>query len=113
MLGASGLGAVTVLATGIGVSDIARIAQQQGPLSDAWGRATFIQAWAPQPFVGDPADRERDRNDAFLQRKAQEREHGFQQQQRQQAEERRDLRLERRLDADRRMERDRPGWPGR
>jgi hypothetical protein len=58
MLGASGLVAVTVLTTGIGVSDIARIAQQQGPLSDAWGRATFIQAWAPQPFAEDPADRE-------------------------------------------------------
>ena len=92
MLGASGLVAVAVLTTGIGVSDIARIAQQQGPLSDAWGRATFIQAWTPQPFVEDPADRERDRNDAYL---------------------RRDLRLERRLDAERRMERDRPGWPGR
>ena len=56
MVGTSGLVAVTVLTTGIGVSDIARIAQQQGPLSDAWGRATFIQAWAPQPFVEDPAD---------------------------------------------------------
>ena len=94
MLGASGLVAVTVLTTGIGVSDIARIAQQQGPLSDAWGRATFIQAWAPQPLVEYPADRERDRNDAYLQRKAMERERDFQQQQ---AEERRN----------------RPGWPGR
>ena len=49
----------------------------------------------------------------WLDRKAMERERGFQQQQRQQAEERRDLRLERRLDADRRMEQGRPGWPGR
>ncbi len=42
-----------------------------------------------------------------------ERKRAFHQQQRQQAEERHDLRLERRLDADRRMEQDRPGWPGR
>jgi hypothetical protein len=42
-----------------------------------------------------------------------ERERVFQQQQRQQADDRRDLRLERRIDADRRIERDRPGWQGR
>jgi hypothetical protein len=38
------------------------------------GHLYFIQAWTPQPFVEDPADRERDRNDAYLQRKAVERE---------------------------------------
>jgi hypothetical protein len=71
------------------------------------------QAWTPQPLAEDPAYRERDRNDAHLQRKAAERERAFQHQQRQLAEERRELRLEKRLDAERRMERDRPGWQGR
>jgi hypothetical protein len=69
----------------------------------AGGIAVPVQNWAPP--VEDPADRERDRNDAYLQHKAQERERGFQQQQRQQADDRRDLRLERRLDADRRQDR--------
>ena len=59
----------------------------------AEGLAIPAQAWTP--LVEDPADRERDRNDAYLQRKAAERE--FQQQQRQQADDRRDLRLELRL----------------
>ena len=49
----------------------------------------------------------------WLDRKAAERERSFQQQQRQQTDDRRDLRLERRLDAERRMEPDRPGWSGR
>jgi hypothetical protein len=91
MLGASGLVAVAVLAVGLSVADIARVVRQQSPVPGAGGRAVPAQVWTPQPFVEDPADRERDRNDAYL---------------------RRDLRLERRLDAERRMERDRPGWPG-
>jgi|SRR3954454_6311791 hypothetical protein len=111
MLGASGLVAVAVLAVGLNVADIARGVWQQGPMPGARGRAISAQAWTPP--VEDPADRERDRNNAYLQRKAAEREHGFQQQQRQQAEERRDLRLERRLDAERHIKQDRPGWPGR
>jgi hypothetical protein len=60
--------------------------RQQSPVPGAGGKAVPAQVWTPQPFVEDPADRERDRNDAYLQRKAQERERGFQQQQRQQAE---------------------------
>jgi|SRR5215213_5696691 len=107
MLSKSDIAAVAVLAAGISVADIAWIVRQQSPVLDARGMAIPAQAWTPQPFVGDPADRERDRNDAYLQRKAAEREHGFQQQQRQQAEERRDLRLERRLDEGR------PRWSGR
>ena len=59
----------------------------------------------------DPPDIQAGRD--WLDRKAQTREREFQQQQREQAQERHDLRLERRLDADRRMERDRLGWPGR
>jgi hypothetical protein len=58
-----------------------------------------------QPPVEDPADRERDRNDAYLQRKAQERERGFQQQH-QQAEERRQA-------MDRWMQQDDKTRPGR
>jgi hypothetical protein len=111
MLGTSGLVAVAVLAVGLNVADIARVVRQQGPMPGAGGRAISTQAWTPP--VEDPADREKDRNDAYLQRKAAERERRFQQQQRQQADDRRDLRLELRLDADRRMERDRRGWPGR
>jgi hypothetical protein len=42
---------------------------------------------------------------AWLDRKAAERERAFQLQQREQSQERRDLRLERRLDADQRMDR--------
>src|SRR3954453_4789617 len=84
MLGTSGLVAVAVLAVGLNVADIARGVWQQGPMPGARGRAISAQAWTPP--VEDPADRERDRNNAYLQRKAAEREHGFQQQQRQQAE---------------------------
>jgi hypothetical protein len=86
--------------------------RQKSPTPGAGGGAVTAQGWTPQPFVEDLADRERDRNDAYLQRKAAERERAFRDQQRQQAEERRDLRLEKRLDADRRMEQDRPGWSG-
>ena len=116
MLGASGLVAVTVLTTGIGVPDIARVVRQQSPMPGVGGRAVPVQVWTPQPLVEDPADRERGRNDAYLRRKAVERERGFQHQQRQQADDRRDLRLERRLDADRRLPREgegRLGWPSR
>ena len=109
MLGTSGLVAVAVLAVGLSVADIARVVRQQSPMPGAGGGAVPAQVWAPQPLVEDPADRERDRNDAYLQRKAAERE--FQQQQRQQADDRRDLRLERRLDGDRRMERPAAGPP--
>jgi hypothetical protein len=109
MLVTSSLVAVAVLTTGIGAADIARIAQQQGPMPDTWGAAALVQVWAPQPLVEDPADRERDRNDAYLQRKATEREREFQQQQRQQGEDRRELRLERRLDANQRMPREERG----
>lgn len=101
------MAAIAVLAVGLSVPDIARIVRQQKPMPGAGGKAVPAQVWTPLPLVEDPADRERDRNEASLQRKALEREHGFQQQQRQPAEERRDLRLERR------MEQDRPGWPGR
>src|SRR3712207_6726712 len=110
MLSSTALTAIAVVATGIGAADIARIAQHQGPMSaHPQGMTLLVQDWTPQPRIEDPADRERDRNDAFLQRKAAEREHAFQQQQRGQAQDRRELRLERRLDADRRMERDRAG----
>ena len=104
-------------------TDIARIVRQHSPISGAGGGAVLAQAWAAHPFVRDPADRERGRNDAFLQRKAMERERGFQQQQRLQADDQRDLRLKRRLDADRRLSRVFPaiqefsrlsnGWSGR
>ena len=104
-LSSSDVAAIAVVVVGLSVPDIARVVRQQSPVPGAGGRAVPVQAWTPQPLVEDPADRERDRNDAYLQRKAKEREHGFQQQQRQQAEERRDLRLECRLDADRRQDR--------
>jgi hypothetical protein len=113
MLSKSDIAAVAVLAAGLSVANITRIVWQQGPMLDARGMAIPAQAWTPQPFVEDPADRERDRNDAYLRRKAAERERAFQQQQRQQAEERRDLRLEKHLDADRRMGESRPRWQGR
>jgi hypothetical protein len=116
MLSRHDMAAVAVLAVGLSVADIAWVVRQQGPIPDAGGIAVPVQAWTPQPFVEDPADRERGRNDAYLQRKAQERERSFQQQQRQQADDRRDLRLERRLDADRRMGREddgQRGWPRR
>ena len=87
MLGTSGLVAVAVLAVGLNVADIARVVRQQGPMPGAEGLAIPAQAWTP--LVEDPADRERDRNDAYLQRKAAEREREFQQQQRQQADDRR------------------------
>jgi hypothetical protein len=94
-LSSSDVAAIAVV--GLSVPDIARVVRQQSPVPGAGGRAVPVQAWTPQPLVEDPADRERGRNDAYLQRKAQERERGFQQQQRQQADDRRDLRLERRL----------------
>ena len=78
MLGASGPVAVAVLAVGLSVADIARVVRQQSPMPGAGGGAVPAQVWAPQPLVEDPADRERDRNDAYLQRKAQERERDFQ-----------------------------------
>ncbi len=59
---------------------------------------------AAQPW--DPAgERERTRNDTFLDRKAWERERGFQAEQRRMERERLNLRLERRLDAQDRMDR--------
>jgi hypothetical protein len=66
MLGTSGLVAVAVLAVGFNVADIARVVRQQGPMPGAEGLAIPAQAWTP--LVEDPADRERDRNDAYLQR---------------------------------------------
>ena len=101
MLRISHVSAMVVVAAGIGATDIARLAQQPEILP--------VQQWVPAPRPDPEIQAGRD----WLDRKAAEREHGFQQQQRQQAEERHDLRLERRLDADRRLERDRPGWPGR
>lgn len=50
-------------------SDIARIVRQHSPMLDAGGRIVLAQAWAPQPFAGNPADRERGRNDALLQQR--------------------------------------------
>ncbi len=93
--------AMVVVAASIGAVDIVRLAQQPEILP--------VQQWVPAPRPDPEIQAGRD----WLDRKAQERERAFQQQQRQQAEERRDLRLERRLDADRRIERDQPGWPGR
>jgi hypothetical protein len=83
--------AMVVVAAGIGAADIVRLTQHLELLP--------IQLSAPRPV--DPAIQD-DRR--WLERKAEDREHAFQQQQRQQAEERRDLRWERRLDADRRLE---------
>jgi hypothetical protein len=108
MLSTSDLAAIAVLAAGIGVANIARIARQQELTLDVWGMVIPAQSWGVQPRRDAP---EIEEGRAWLDRKAAERERAFQQQQ--QAEERRDLRLERRLDADRRMERDRSGWPGR
>jgi hypothetical protein len=88
---------MVVVAAGIGAADIVRLAQHLELLP--------IQLSPPRPV--DPAIQD-DRR--WLERKAEDRERAFQQQQRQQAEERRDLRWEQRLDADRRPERDRPGW---
>ena len=93
--------AMVIVAAGIGAVDIVRLAQQPEILP--------VQQWVPAPRPDPEIQAGRD----WLDRKAMEREHGFQQQQRQQADDRRDLRLERRLDADRRIERDRPGWQGR
>ena len=93
--------AMLIVAGGIGAADIVRLAQQPEILP--------VQQWVPAPRPDPEIQAGRDWRD----RKASERERVFQQQQRQQADDRRDLRLERRLDADRRIERDRPGWPGR
>ena len=93
--------AMVVVAAGIGAADIVRLAQQP--------EIQQVQQWVPAPRPDPEIQAGRD----WLDRKAQERERAFQQQQRQQADDRRDLRLEKRLDADRRMEQDRPGWLGR
>ena len=87
--------AMVVVAAGIGAADMVRLAQQP--------EIQQIQQWVPasRPDLEIQAGRD------WLDRKAAEREHGFQQQQRQQADDRRDLRLERRLDGDR------PEWPRR
>jgi hypothetical protein len=113
MLSSFDLAAIAVVAVGLSVTEITRVVRQQSPMPGTGGRTILAQAWPPQPFAEDPANRERGRNDAYLQRKAQERERAFRDQQRQQGDDRRDLRVERRLDADRRMEQGRPGWPGR
>ena len=95
--------AMVVVAAGIGAADIVRLTQQP--------EIQQIQQWAPAPRPDPEIQAGRD----WLDRKAMERERSFQQQQqqRQQADDRRDMRLERRLDAERRMEQDRPGWPRR
>ena len=92
--------AMVVVATALCAADIVRLPQQPEILP--------VQQWVPAPRPDPEIQAGRD----WLDRKAQNREREFQQQQRQQADDRRDLRLERRLDAERRMERDRPGLPG-
>ena len=93
--------AMVVVAAGIGAADIVRLAQQPEILP--------VQQWVPAPRPDPEIQAGRD----WLDRKTIERERAFRDQQRQQADDRRDLRLERRLDPDRRMEQGRPGWQGR
>jgi hypothetical protein len=87
--------AMVVVAAGISSADIVRLTQQP--------EIQLAQLMpAPRPDPDTQAGRD------WLDRKATARERDFQQQQREQAEERRDLRLERRLDADQRLRRDTP-----
>jgi DNA-binding transcriptional MerR regulator len=104
MLSTSDMAAIAVLATGLSVANIARIVRHE-PTPDAWALAQYSEPRLDAPEIED--------NRFWLERKAAERERAFQAQQRQQAEERRELRWERRLDAGRQRERERPGWPGR
>jgi len=95
---------MVVVATGLCAADIVRLTQQPEILP--------VQQWVPAPRPDPEIQAGRD----WLDRKAQNREWEFQQQQRQQAEERRDLRLERRLDANQRIRREGEGplgWPSR
>jgi len=79
---------MVVVAGGIGAVDIVRFAQQPEILP--------VQQWMLTPRPESPGQAGR----TWLNPKASEQERAFRDQQRQQAEERHDLRLERRLDAD-------------
>jgi hypothetical protein len=82
--------AMVVVAAGIGAADIVRLTQQHPP------EIQLVQQWVPAPRPDPEIQAGRD----WLDRKAQTREREFQQQQREQAQDRRDLRLERLLVCD-------------
>jgi hypothetical protein len=98
MLSTNDLVAIAVLAGSIGVADIVRIAQQLPP-----PEILPAQLWTSVPRQPDP---EIEAGCRWLDQKAMNREREFQQQQRQQADEQRELRLERRLESEQRLRRE-------
>jgi hypothetical protein len=99
MLSTSDLAVIAVLAAGIDVADIVRIAQQQ-PSEILLAQLMPVMPAPQQPHPDIQAGRD------WLDRKSADREREFLQQQRQRGEERRDLLLERRLDAARGLRRE-------
>jgi hypothetical protein len=100
MLSTSDLAVIAVLAAGIDVADIVRIAQQQQPSEILPAQLMPVMPAPQQPHPDIQAGRD------WLDRKSADREREFLQQQRQRGEERRDLLLERRLDANRGLRRE-------
>jgi hypothetical protein len=100
MLSTSDLAVIAVLAAGIEVADIVRIAQQQQPSEILPAQLMPVMPAPQQPHPDIQAGRD------WLDRKSADREREFLQQQRQRGEERRDLLLERRLDANRGLRRE-------
>ena len=96
----SDLAAIAVLAAGIGVADIVRIAQQQQPSEILRAQLMPVMPAPRQPDPDIQAGRD------WLDRKSADRERESLRQQRQRAEERRELLLERRLDANRGLRRE-------